>query len=176
MASASVAHGLEGVVAAETRLSMVDGARGELVIAGFPVAELAQNATFEETAFLLWEGDLPDAAQAAGFRADLAARRALSEEALRLLEACARQGTDAMDALRIAIGAVSISGGEAADILAQAPTIVAAYARMRKGEAPVAPRAELGFAASFLYMLQGEEPSAERVRGLETYLNTVVDH
>src|SRR5688572_12382514 len=112
-----VAHGLDGVVAAETRLSMVDGARGELVIAGFPVAELAGNATFEETVFLLWHGALPDPGQLAAFRADLAARRELPEEALPLLKACARRETDAMDALRIAIGAASISGGDAADVL-----------------------------------------------------------
>jgi citrate synthase len=173
---ATVAHGLDGVVAAETRLSMVDGARGELVIAGFPVGELAANATFEETAFLLWHGERPDAVQVAEFRADLAARRGLTAEALSLLTACAREGLEGMDALRIAAGTLSMGGGEAADILAKVPTLVAAYARLRKGEAPVAPRADLGHAANFLYMLSGEEPEKERVRGLETYLNTVVDH
>jgi citrate synthase len=56
------------------------------------------------------------------------------------------------------------------------PTIVAAYARLRRGDDPIAPRADLGHAANFLYMLTGEVPGGERVRGLETYLNTVVDH
>jgi len=70
-----VQAGLDGVVAAETALSLVDGERGELVIAGFSVAELALNATFEETAYLLWHGELPDASALAAFRSDLAQRR-----------------------------------------------------------------------------------------------------
>src|SRR6476646_8013971 len=61
-------------------------------------------------------------------------------------------------------------------ILATMPTIVAAYWRLLRGQEPLAPREDLGHAANFLYMLSGEEPSAERVRGLETYLNTVSDH
>ena len=81
MPSSSRSSGLEGVVAASTRLSHVDGERGELIIAGFPLAELAASATFEETTWLLWNGDLPTPAQLARFRADLAARRALPDEA-----------------------------------------------------------------------------------------------
>src|SRR5688500_7328251 len=123
----TVAQGLDGVVAAETRLSMVDRANGELVIAGFPVAELAGNASFEETVFLLWNGDLPDAGQAAAFREDLAARRRVPEEALSLLGRCAQEGVDPMDALRIAAGALSIGGAEAVDIVAKVPTLVAAH-------------------------------------------------
>ena len=61
-------------------------------------------------------------------------------------------------------------------IVAKFPTIVAAYARLSGGAEPIAPRTDLGHAANFLYMLSGEVPDAERVRALETYLNTVVDH
>ena len=61
-------------------------------------------------------------------------------------------------------------------IVARFPTIVAAFWRLRRGAEPLAPRPDLGHAANFLYMLSGDEPDAERVRGLETYLNTVVDH
>ena len=67
-------NGLEGVVAAATRLSHVDGERGELIIAGFPVGELAAHATFEETTWLLWHGDLPTARSWTAFRGALAAR------------------------------------------------------------------------------------------------------
>ena len=73
MNDTTIHNGLEGIIAAETSLSMVDGTAGELVIAGFPVAELAMNATFEETAFLLWYGELPDAEELAAFRTDLVA-------------------------------------------------------------------------------------------------------
>lgn len=178
---ATVNNGLEGIVAAETRLSMVDGEAGELVIAGFPVAELASHATFEETVYLLWHGDLPGAHDRARFTADLASRRALPAAALELLAAAANEKIDAMDALRLAAGTASLlpSSGDletAKNLVALAPSIVAAYWRMLHGQAPLAPRADLGHAANYLYMLTGEEPSAERVRGLETYLNTVVDH
>ena len=81
-----------------------------------------------------------------------------------------------MDALRVASGAISLSGDDPHTIVAQAPTIVAAHWRLSRGEDVVSPDAGLGHAANYLYMLTGSEPDAEHVRGLETYLNTVVDH
>ncbi|HEX9083516.1 MAG TPA: citrate/2-methylcitrate synthase, partial [Gemmatimonadaceae bacterium] len=72
-------QGLEGVVAATTRLSEVDGERGELIISGFPVGELAAHATFEETTLLLWNGDLPTRSQLDSFRSELAAQRSLAK-------------------------------------------------------------------------------------------------
>ena len=168
--------GLEGVVAAATRLSSVDGDRGELIIAGFPVEELASHATFEETTWLLWHGDLPALGELATFRRALADARALPPAALALLRDAARAGVDGMDALRIAAGTISLVGEEPIAIVARMPTIVAAWSRLKDGKEPIAPNPELDHAANFLYRLDGERPSAERVRGLETYLNTVVDH
>jgi citrate synthase len=168
--------GLEGVVAATTRLSRVDGERGELVIAGFQVDDLAEQATFEETTWLLWHGDLPSAAELDAFRAALAAVRRVPDATLALLRDCARGQVDAMDALRMAAGTLSLVTDDALGIVARVPTIVAAYWRLRHGQEPLAPRTDLGHAANFLYMLSGELPDPERVRGLETYLNTVVDH
>jgi citrate synthase len=168
--------GLEGVIAATTRLSEVDGERGELVIAGFPVGALAAHATFEETTWLLWHGDLPSASQLEAFRSDLAARRGLPAATHTLLHDCARAGTGVMDALRVAAGTITLTSDDERAIVAQFPTIVAAFWRLRGGAEPLAPRADLGHAANFLYMLSGEEPDPERTRGLETYLNTVVDH
>ena len=80
-----VSAGLEGIVAASTRLSHVDGERGELIIAGYPVGELAEYATFEETTWLLWHGDLPSSAQLETFRSELAAARVLSSATEALL-------------------------------------------------------------------------------------------
>ena len=208
MNDTTIHNGLEGIIAAETSLSMVDGTAGELVIAGFPVAELAMNATFEETVHLLWYGELPDAEELSSFRTDLAQRRELPPVAYELLRAAARERTDSMDALRMAAGTISLkskstdksvcatqaspaSKGKqcgtdtlvcaadddaARNLLAAFPTIVAAYWRLSNDRQPIAPKPDLGHAANFLYMLSGETPSAERVRGLETYLNTVVDH
>jgi citrate synthase len=171
-----VNRGLEGVVAATTRLSDVDGEGGELVIAGYPVGELAGRATFEETSWLLWHGELPTTAQLDVFRAELAGERELPEGMVAIIRECARRNIDTMDALRIAAGAISLTSGAPAAIVGRIPGIVAAYWRMRSGAVPLAPRRDLGHAANFLYMLSGDEPDAERVRGLETYLNTVIDH
>jgi citrate synthase len=171
-----VSSGLEGVVAATTRLSHVDGERGELVIAGFQVDQLAEHATFEETTWLLWHGDLPSGAQLDTFRGALAAVRGIPDATIALLRDCAHGQVDAMDALRIAAGTLSLVSNEASGIVARVPTIVASYWRLRHGQEPLAPRTDLGHAANFLYMLSGEVPDPERVRGLETYLNTVIDH
>ena len=172
-----MAHsGLDGVVAATTRLSHVDGEQGELVIAGFSVGELAAHATFEETTWLLWHGELPSAAQLASFSATLAAARVLTPATVSVLRDCARANLDPMDALRAAAGTISLRGDDPATIVAQFPTIVASYWRLQRGKEPIAPQPDLGHAADFLYMLRGEVPDPEIVRGLETYLNTVVDH
>src|SRR6266581_2914628 len=106
MSDLIIHNGLEGIVASETKLSMVDGLAGELIIAGFPVGELAMNATFEETAFLLWYGRLPDEVELAAFRADLASRRVLPQAAEDLLRAAAEKEADSMDALRMAAGTI----------------------------------------------------------------------
>src|SRR5438552_12226101 len=171
-----ISSGLEDVVAATTRLSHVDGEAGELIIAGFPVGELAAHATFEQTTWLLWHGELPTPAELASFRADLAAHRTLPPATLPLLRECARARLDYMDALRMGLDTVSLVSSDAVAIVALAPTIVAAFARLSAGKESIEPRADLGHAANYLYMLSGEVPDAERVRGLETYLNTVIDH
>jgi citrate synthase len=171
-----VNSGLDGVVAAATRLSDVDGERGELVISGFPLADLATQATFEETTWLLWHGDLPSTRELDAFRSELAAERELPRATLALLGECARAAVDPMDALRIAAGTISLMSERATAIAARFPTIVASFWRLRRGAEPVAPRSDLGHAANFLYMLTGESPDPERTRALETYLNTVVDH
>ena len=171
-----VKSGLEGVVAATTGLSDVDGERGELIIAGYQVGELAARATFEGTTWLLWQGELPSARELAAFTAELATERELPPATIALLRECARAGVDAMDALRIAAGTISLISAEAPAIVARFPTIVAAFWRLGRGLEPIAPRRDLGHAANYLYMLTGEAPDPERVRGLETYLNTVIDH
>jgi len=168
--------GLDGVVAATTALSDVDGERGALTIAGFPLEELAAHATFEETTWLLWHGDLPVAGVLDRFRAELAAARPLAAATVAVIGECVAAGLDAMDTLRIAAGTISLTAADAVTLVAQCPVIVATHWRMRAGLAALAPRADLGHAASFLYLLDGREPDPERVRGLETYLNTVVDH
>jgi citrate synthase len=178
---AAFVPGLEGVVATETRLSSVDGEAGALIIAGFPVGELASRATAEEMVYLLWRDALPDSRQLTTFREELAGRRALPGATLDLLRAAAAERASAMDALRMAadttsLGAAEDSYAQALALVARLPTIAAAYWRLRGGEEPVAPDPKLGHAANYLYMLTGEIPGAESVRALETYLNAASDH
>ena len=146
--------GLEDVVAVRTRLSGVDGSAGKLVIGGFPVEELAGNASFEETVYLLWNGELPDAGELAAFRKALAARRPLPGAMLDLLRSAASEQLPEMDALRMAAGAVGLGepGGGSGDkfhedalsLVARFPVIVASYRRLLDGAEPLEPRAELG--------------------------------
>lgn len=176
--------GLDGVVAAQTRLSSVDGEAGQLIIAGFPLEELAGNATFEETVYLLWHDALPNTHQLAQFRNSLAKYREIPTITLDVLRAAAAQKLDGMDALRMAASTISLRTlGEVDEVqrdalalIARFPTIVAAYWRLLNGQTPIAPRTDLSHAANYLYMLTGNEPTPERARGLETYLNTVTDH
>ncbi|ELZ86116.1 citrate (si)-synthase [Haloferax elongans ATCC BAA-1513] len=175
-------RGLEGIAVAETRLSYIDGEEGELIIGGFPLAELAGNATYEESVFLLLNDRLPTATELDEFRADLAARREIGSEVRDVLRRAAEADEPPMDALRMGVAAASlgtdVDSNESAAKRAVAvfPTVVATYWRYRQGEEPVSPREDLSHAANYLYMLNGEEPTDAAVRGLETYLNTVVDH
>jgi citrate synthase len=175
--------GLEGVVAAETRLSRIDGEAGELAIGGFPVAELADRAAFEETLYLLWNDRLPTREELEALRERLHQHRRLSDATLATVREAAERGDPAMDALRGAVATANLGREEgespendAVRAVAVVPTAAAAYWRYRRGETPVEPRADLGHAANYLYTLTGEAPNEAAVRGLETYLNCVVDH
>jgi citrate synthase len=173
------APGLEGVVAAETRLSHVDGLAGELIIGGFALEELAERATFEETVYLLWHGRLPTHPELNNFQQELAALRPLPPPTLALLESIAAENVPVMDALRMGAGTLNLGTADeqlAVAIVARFPTLVAAYWRLLNEQDPIAPRPNLNHAANYLYMLTGQLSSEGKVRGLETYLNTVVDH
>mgnify|MGYP000511516379 CR=1 FL=1 len=184
----TVARGLEGIVAVATRVSRVDGERGELVIAGYPVGELAPRATYEEALHLLWHGRLPTNGEAEELHHRLAARRWLPADTLTLLSAAANRRLPIMDALRMAVDTLQLDGEEvragdrdsnlrrAVEIVARVPTIVATYAQLRAGRTPVAPDARLRHAASYLYMLSGQRAGEAVERALETYLVTVIDH
>jgi citrate synthase len=174
--------GLEGVVAAETALSHVDGTRGVLLIGGYPVEEIAPQAAFEEVVHLLWQGTRATEREVASLRQALAAQRALPAATVALLERVAAARKSPMDALRIAAGTLDLDApdkewdGLALRLVARMPTVVATYWRLLHGLTPVEPDAGLGDTANYLYMLTGEMPEDAKVRGLETYLNTVSDH
>jgi citrate synthase len=182
MSDQEIHEGLEGITVAETRLSFIDGEAGELVIGGYPLAEIGTSATFEETLYLLYNDRLPTQSELDEFSAELAQYRSLPDGCLEVVRSAGEAGVSPMDALRMGAAAASLDQeGEDPErdklvIVARLPTIVAAYWRVRNGEEPLEPREDLSHAGNYLYMLTGKEPSDAQVGGLEAYLNTVVDH
>ena len=176
-----MSEGLEHIVAASTRLSEVDGEAGRLTISGYAVDDLAPAATFEEVAYLLLNARLPAPDERVRFGRELAARRDLPRVAIDVLRGAAAEHASPMDALRMAAPVLSLGRREdpvedAMTTIAAFPTIVGTYWRLLRGERPVAVRADLGHAAHYLHQLSGAEPTVDRARALETYLNTVCDH
>jgi citrate synthase len=173
--------GLEGVVAATTKLSCVDGLAGRLTIAGYAVEDLAPQATFEEVVHLLWRGSLPNAQELRELRADLASRRDLPAATSAILREAARNSIPAMDALRMAAATLSLGRKESPDddartLVAAFPTIVGGYWRLINGKEPIETQQDLSHAEYCLQQIFGDKIGPERARGLETYLNTVCDH
>ncbi len=174
--------GLEGIIAARTEISLVDGANGRLVYRGYVIADLAEEMSFEEVAYLLWNGSLPKRGELDALTQELADSRALTAPATATLEALPAD-TDPMDVLR---SVVSVQGVEhklqkptiplAIHATASFPTILASFHRRTQGMKSVEPRADLGHAANYLYMLNGKEASPEIVQALNTYLVLLADH
>ena len=181
------ARGLEGVVALESSLSSIDGQKGELIYRGYDIHDLAEGASFEEVVYLLANGSLPTEDELAGLRQELRSERALPSPVLDLLRN-APDDAHPMAVLRTAVSALGLYDDEAdvmeeaanrrkaVRILAQIPTIIAAFDRIRKGLDPVAPLDEGTMARNFLYMLNGEEPSEAAERIFDVCLVLHADH
>ena len=187
MTTAVATRGLEGIVAANSGICWIDGDAGVLAYRGIDIHELAQRSTFEETSYLLWFGALPTASQLAEFRKRLASARTLPEGILRLLEALPRNGTP-MEVLRTAVSALSFYDPDEKDnthdanvrksyrLTSQIALIVATYDRIRKGKPLVAADPTLSHAGNFLWMLNGEKPSATAEKAFDTALILHADH
>jgi citrate synthase len=183
-------RGLEGVLVAESDLSYIDGDEGLLVYRGYDIDDLAREASYEEVLYLLWHGHLPTRDELATFEEAMAAERELDDELLASLERLADADEDPMAATRTVASTLSAYDPEAdADpedhganlrkgrrITAKLPTAVAAFERMRRGEAPVAPREDLSHAANFLYMLNDEEPDEVAAGTFDMALVLHADH
>jgi citrate synthase len=178
-------EGLEGVVAAATALSHVFGEEGRLVYRGYDIHELAGKASFEEVAFLLWNGRLPDRRQLDDLRQRLGANRDLPEPVLATLRALPADAAP-MDALRTGVSALGASAhglfdespdlDEAIALAARVPSILAAFFRLRQGQDPIPPRPDLNTAQSYLYQLFDREPEPRHWRPLDVYLVLLADH
>ncbi|MEO8745564.1 MAG: citrate/2-methylcitrate synthase [Candidatus Dormiibacterota bacterium] len=175
--------GLEGVVAAETAISEVDGANGRLIYrGGYLIEDIAPAVGYEEVAYLLWNGELPDKAQLDALKEQMAAGRRLNDAARGALVAT-DPATDPMDVLRTVVSAqgstmtlTKPSLEEAIALTAVFPTVVAAAYRRRQGKEVVDARDDLSHAANLLWMMEGNEPAAERVHWLDSYLVLLADH
>lgn len=174
----TVQKGLRGVLVAETALSLIDGEQGRLLYRGEEAGRLAQERSFEEVAHLLWQGRLPDAAEADALRQQLAAERELPPWVAAVIDALPFQ-MELMDVLRTAVSAVGSLAPtpvHARALAAQLPVMVARRYRRLQGLEPVAPQAELGHTANYLQMLFGQSPSPAQVAALDAYLILTAEH
>jgi citrate synthase len=178
--------GLEGVIAGESEICYIDGYQGILSYRGYNIHTLADNATFEEVVFLLWNGWLPKRAELDQLRRDLAEARALPGPVVEFLRGVP-QATP-MDVLRTAVSMLSLYDPEAQDMSAEAnhrkavrlmsrtPTIVTTFDRLRKGNPVVEGDPELAFAANFLYTLTGKKPDDVMERAFDVAMILHADH
>ena len=175
--------GLDGMVAAQTTISEIDGEHGTLIFRGYSIGELADKITFEENAHLLWLGHLPTKSELSTFTTRLASQRELPAEVTQIIQSLPKE-TDPMDVLRTgvsALGAVLKMQGkptldQSITLTSRFPTILATFQRHRQGLPAVTPRTDLSHAANYLYMLTGETPAEKHVRSLDTYLILLADH
>ena len=167
-------RGLKGVYFERSAVSDIDGAKGELTYRGYSIHDLATHSTFEEVAYLLIHGDLPDAGALAEFDTTMRASRALPTPVFDIISAC--KDGHPMDVLRTAVSGLAALDDRSKDtsregflangirLTAQVPTIIAAHHAIRQGRAPVDPDPALPHAANWLWMLKGTPPSDDAAR------------
>jgi citrate synthase len=184
---ADFSKGLEGVVAAQTRLSEVLGEAGKLYYCGFSIKDVATHATFEEVCFLLWNLRLPTATELAALKKEMASQREIPRPVLEFLSRLPRDAHP-MVALRTAVSALGAFDPDGEDgtpeanlrkakrLVAQTATIVAAWDRIRNGREPVKPDPKLTHAGNFLFMLTGKKPGPEDEHIFDVALVLHADH
>ncbi len=177
--------GLEGIVAASSSISsIIDGV---LTYRGINIDELAEQASFEEVAYLLWNGKLPTEIELNALIRQLDEYAPVPAEVIDIIRLFPG-GSNSMAALRTAVSSLALYDAGADDmsreanlrkaikLQAQLPTVVAAFARIREGKTPVAPKKGVGIAHNFLYMLTGEEPAEVAVQAMDKALVLHADH
>jgi len=186
-ASPSVSKGLEGIIAAHTRLSDVRGDIGQLIYCGYDIDELAGKVSYEEVVHLLYHNHLPNAKELADLKAVLAGYRDLPQGVVDLLTALPKD-CPPMHAIRTGVSALGCYDTTADDdnmdaqrrkalrLIAQIPVITAYFHRARQGLPLVAPDPKLGEAANFLWMIDGEKPSVEKESTMDMCYVLHADH
>ena len=178
---------------ADTSIGDVRGQEGFYHYRQYSAVEIAERLSFEDAWHLLIDGDLPTPGQRARFTAEVAALRSLPDAVEQVLPAIAAAGSSApgsLAALRSALSVLAVAENfrpsldatpaelrrDGLRMGAVTPTIIAALHRLGRGEQPIAPRADLGHCANYLYMLTGEEADPARVRAIESYMTSTIEH
>jgi citrate synthase len=184
---ATLGAGLEGVVATTSKICFIDGDAGVLSYFGYNIHTLAEHATFEEVIYLLWHGKLPNQSELAQLKAALVAERDLPNEVTAFLKNVP-EGSAPMEVLRTAVSMLSLydplsrdnspeaNRKKAVKLMARVATIVTSFDRLRKGNAVVPGDPELGYAANFLYTLNGKKPDDVMERVFDIALILHADH
>lgn len=185
--SEEIHKGLAGVVVDTTAISSVNAETNSLLYRGYPVQDLAANATFEEVAYLLWHGELPTAKQLAEFETLERSLRRLDPVVKRVIDELPTTAHP-MDVVRTAVSVIGANDPDAGvatreanlaksvALLAQLPSIVAYDQRRRRGEALVEPRDDLGYSANFLHMSFGEVPAEVVVNAFDVSMILYAEH
>jgi citrate synthase len=185
-------RGLEGVIVAETTVGDVRGREGFYHYRQYSAVELGEKRSLEDVWHLLFEGELPTAAQRAAFMDEVRRWREIPASVKPLLPAIARAGEQfsPLDALRTAVSAAAYAldfrpsldvdaptlRANAMQVCSVIPTLIMALYRLSRGQEPLDPHPELAYAANYLYMLTGEVPDPEIARAVEQYLISTIDH
>ncbi len=185
--SKSSGGGLRGVVAAQSTMSSVNGEKGILIYQGYDVHDLAENSTFEETVFLLWNGRMPKQDELDTLKSEFRSNYEIPSEILVFMKNFPKD-SQPMDVLRTCVSTLAFYDSEshktdvesarktATRLTAQFPTIVAAWERIRNGNEPVTPDTSLDIAENFLYMMRGEKCVASEAKMLDVCLILHADH
>lgn len=178
--------GLEGVVVADSKISSIIGS--QLTYGGYEIDDLAENALFEEVVYLLWNDKLPNQQELDAFTDELFNLMTLDDNIHKHFELYPVDKVHPMSALRTGVSlsahfdenaedsSVEASKNKAVRILAQMPALVAAFARVRDGKEAIKPKKGLSYAANFLYMLNGEEPTDVEEEAMNKVLVLQADH
>jgi citrate synthase len=179
--------GLEGVVAAQSSISDVNGIEGKLVYAGYDIHDLAEHSTFEEVIFLLWNLRLPNSSELDRLKQQISRETGLPSEIQHLIGSIPKEANP-MDMLRTVVSALALHDPDGADMSREAnvrkavrltakfPTIVTTFQRVRNGQQPIEPRDDLSIAGNFLYTLNGTEPDDIATRTMDVALILHADH
>ncbi|HCD53167.1 MAG TPA: citrate synthase [Balneolaceae bacterium] len=179
--------GLAGIIAFSTTKSFIDGEKGELIYAGYNIDTLAENATFEEVCFLLWNDRLPNTSELEEVHEKLKKHRALPEPVVNYIKSTDKKA-EPMSVLRSAVSMLADSDetkgkfdealfmDQAISITAKIPTIIAYFDRVRSGKEIVEPLNEGSTAFNFLYMLNGEKPGQHAEKTMDLCLILHAEH